>query len=137
MLEEYDEYEIKASTEVAQLWQHQSKNIVLVDFLPYAEVTQEDAEEIEGIVLRLLDLETKAFGITKLSEGTNLSTEARDYFSRCKLTSTHTTALAAVLQNLAHKMVYNFYLKFHKPNIPMKGFSTVKEATSWLSQKGA
>ncbi|MEQ8909733.1 MAG: hypothetical protein RIC95_11105 [Vicingaceae bacterium] len=126
-----------AETEVARLWSHEEKNIVMVDFLPYVEVNQAESVEVEKKVLSLLDLERKCFGITKLSEGTNMTTEARNYFAQCDLTRKHTIALAAVLQNLAHRMMYNFYLKFHKPNIPMKGFSKVNEATEWLAQKGA
>ena len=131
------DFQLKVETDFARIFKHAEKNIVLVDFKPYSEVELKEAQKTEQLVLSLLDLTYPGYGITKLSEGTDMTTEARNYFAKCDLTQNHTMALAAVLQNLAHRLLYNFYLNFHQPNIPMKGFSSREQATNWLINQGA
>lgn len=40
--------------------------------------------------------------------------------------------IAIIVQNLAYKLVAEFFLKFHKPKIPMKIFSNEEKAIEWL-----
>lgn len=41
-------------------------------------------------------------------------------------------ATAIVVDNLAYKLISNFYLKFNKPKRPYKVFSNKQEAVEWL-----
>lgn len=42
---------------------------------------------------------------------------------------------AVVVNNLAHKLLANFYLRFNKPNYPFKVFSKMDEAEKWCRQQ--
>jgi hypothetical protein len=46
------------------------------------------------------------------------------------------TCFAAVTDQFAYRMIANFYLKFHKPKIPFRLFSTEQEALKWIEKKG-
>jgi hypothetical protein len=56
---------------------------------------------------------------------------ARD-FSASSEGLKHSSAEAYVLNSLAHKLLLNFYIKFNKPSVPTKYFSTKEEAITWL-----
>ena len=43
-------------------------------------------------------------------------------------------ATAIVINNLAYKIIANFYMKFNKPKQPYKIFKNEKEAIKWLKQ---
>ena len=44
----------------------------------------------------------------------------------------YTLANALLIDNLAKKILFNFFLKINKPKIPTKGFLTREEAIDWL-----
>jgi hypothetical protein len=50
----------------------------------------------------------------------------------------YSLAIAVLLDNIAKKLVMNFFLKMNKPKVPTKGFSTKEDAFVWLkkSRKG-
>ncbi|NQX91873.1 MAG: hypothetical protein HRT74_07090 [Flavobacteriales bacterium] len=37
-----------------------------------------------------------------------------------------------VVKNFAHSLIVNFYLKYHKPDIPTQAFKSEEEAFDWL-----
>lgn len=43
--------------------------------------------------------------------------------------------IAVVVKNLAHKLVANFYFKFHKPNYPFRVFDKMKDAETWCFEQ--
>lgn len=43
-------------------------------------------------------------------------------------------ASAVVVNNLAYKLIANFYLQFNKPKRPYKVFTTIADAELWLKQ---
>jgi len=45
---------------------------------------------------------------------------------------TYTLANAVLIDSLAKKIIFNFFLKFNKPLAPTKGFSTREDAFEWL-----
>jgi hypothetical protein len=44
----------------------------------------------------------------------------------------YATASAILVNNLAHRLIANFYLKFNKPQKPYKVFNRKKDAVNWL-----
>lgn len=71
--------------------------------------------------------------IFESEEGLTVTKEARDNAiiieeqSPCK-------AMAVVVENLAYKIIANFYMTFNKPKRPYKVFSNKKDALEWLKQ---
>jgi hypothetical protein len=46
----------------------------------------------------------------------------------------YTLAIAVIVDNLAKKLLMNFFLNFNKPKVPTKGFSNKEDALKWLSK---
>lgn len=44
-------------------------------------------------------------------------------------------AQAIVVENLANRIVGNFYIRFHQPSVPTKLFSNQEDALQWLHTK--
>lgn len=116
----------------AELWYNEEKEVLMIDFFPYAEIGLEEAKLAEDSLLEYTKSNNKLLGITKLNEGTDMNQAAREHFANCSLTKEHTLALAAVFDNLGHRILYNFYLKVNKPGVPMKGFNKIENAVEWL-----
>lgn len=66
-------------------------------------------------------------------EGVTITKEARDNATLIEDISA-LKASAVVVDNLAYKMIANFYLAFNKPKRPYKVFSKREEAIQWLKQ---
>lgn len=57
--------------------------------------------------------------------------ESRDYSTTFEAEQ-FTLANAVLIDNLGKKILYNFYLKFHKPNVPIRAFTNKTQALEWL-----
>jgi len=134
IMEEFG-FVLKKELDFAKIWINSEYGIILIDFLPYQTVGLKEAQILESNILQLLDKEEKVFGITRLNDGSDMDDKARAYFAKCSLTVKHTKALAAVFDNLGHRILYNVYLKINKPGIPMKGFANLQKAVNWLVEK--
>lgn len=66
-------------------------------------------------------------------EGVTITKEARDNATLIEDISA-LKASAVVVDNLAYRMIANFYLTFNKPKRPYKVFSKREEAIKWLKQ---
>lgn len=71
--------------------------------------------------------------IVEGGEGVTITKEARDNAVLIEDISAM-KATAVVVNNLAHKMIANFYLTFNKPKRPYKVFNKKEEAVKWLKQ---
>lgn len=45
------------------------------------------------------------------------------------------TCVAVMVKSLAHRMIANFYLNFHKPGYPFKVFDKMKSAEEWCLEE--
>jgi len=57
--------------------------------------------------------------------------EAREYFARNRSHSSLRKSQALVIDGLAHRIVANFYMKFNKPDCPVKIFEKPEDAMEW------
>lgn len=71
--------------------------------------------------------------IFQAQEHVIFSKEARERSSELELI-TPLTCMAMVTKSLSYKLVGNFYIKFHKPKIPFKLFSTEELAIEWIKK---
>lgn len=69
--------------------------------------------------------------IFSADEGFILTKEARENSEIMDIDSP-ISAYGIVANNLAYKLIANFYLKVNKPKVPFKIFLTVEEAAKWL-----
>lgn len=106
------------------------ERILRVTVLEGAEIDIEEAKEnfesarklSEGKrMLKLVDAKAY-FTMTK---------RARD-FAASKETNEFNIARAIVTNSLANRLLINFFITFHKPQTPVKMFSSEEEALKWL-----
>ena len=85
----------------------------------------------------LLEVYKKLFGEKKVpmlhvvGPYTSIAPEARSWGASKEATQ-FSLAEAFVLKSLAQKLLANFYVKFDKPEVPTKFFTTIPEAEQWL-----
>lgn len=62
----------------------------------------------------------------------SVSREAREYFA--KEAGEDMKAIAVLIKNPVTRMMVNFFMKFNKPDYPIRFFTARHEAVAWLSQ---
>lgn len=63
----------------------------------------------------------------------NISDEGRKYAATEEV-GRYTLANAVLIDNLAKKIIFNFFLNLNKPKTPTKGFSNRNDAFQWLEK---
>lgn len=63
-----------------------------------------------------------------------ISKEARDYLSQGKAVE-NVIAAALLANSISARLIFNFFLNFNKPPLPIKLFQTREEALKWLNSK--
>ena len=132
-----DKFILKDEVSAAEIFSLEDKNIILVQLKDGADIELKEAKEIIAHVKALADPTKKTFGITKIGKGSSANNEARNYFANCKFTVNHTAAMATVFNDLASRLLYNFYIRMNKPKIKNRGFSSIQSAVDWLTKLGA
>lgn len=92
--------------------------------------------ELQTELLKLYDeLNNKKLTpfIFEAGEGVTITKEARDNATLIEDISA-LKASAVVVDNLAYRMIANFYMTFNKPKRPYKVFGKREDAIAWLKQ---
>lgn len=63
-----------------------------------------------------------------------ITTEAR-LFASSPESSEFTLANAVLIDSLAKKLIFNFFMNISKPVVPTKGFNSKEEAINWLKSQ--
>lgn len=66
----------------------------------------------------------------------SITPEARQYASSNE-SSEFTLANAVLIDSLAKKLLFNFFMNISKPAVPTKGFNSKTEAISWLKSQSS
>lgn len=74
----------------------------------------------------------KSYFIFEAGEGVTITKEARDNALKLE-DSTPILASAVIAQNLAYRMIANFFLKVQKPKGQYRVVANIDEAIKWLS----
>ena len=95
-------------------------------------------QEVERIHMVELTKAIKILGNGKkmriyvtVSDFMGFSEESRAY-SVTEEAEQYTLANAVLIDSLGKKILFNFYLKFHKPNAPIRAFNIQSQAFEWL-----
>lgn len=116
----------------AAIWSDED-GLSWLTFEPGAEITGE-------VAVQLLELAKKTYVeseyfrvIIDLRTNPTITSEARDFAAGN--TQSFISAYAILVDELAMKLVGNFFINFHKPEQPTKIFTNEKEARKWLLQQ--
>jgi hypothetical protein len=66
----------------------------------------------------------------------NMTPEGRKV-AATKEANKYTIAVAVLIDSLAKKLVFNFFITLNKPILPIKGFTNKEEAIQWLMSMNA
>ena len=66
--------------------------------------------------------------------GATFDPDVREW-ARSEDRAKYVAADAFVVKTLAHKLMMNFYLRYHQPNHPTKAFNSVEKAHAWLLEQ--
>jgi len=117
-------------TRCSKLWLDDG-GIVHEQFVPKTDLAIQDAKQSMAIGLEL----SKGVDFSWLVDMTNMRSitkEAREYFG--KVEDSHLKATGLVTNSPVSKVFGNFFLRFNKPNLPVRLFSSEKQAIRWLKE---
>jgi len=107
-----------------------SDGIIHVDYKKNVTLDVNLQVSMRKIFIRLTEGKKFHF-IFSAAEGFTLTKEARENTDILDSNSP-ISAYGIVANNLAYKLIANFYLKVNKPKVPFKLFLTVEDAAQWL-----
>ncbi|TNE48418.1 MAG: hypothetical protein EP343_16285 [Deltaproteobacteria bacterium] len=91
---------------------------------------QEEAEELQHALYEVLTY--TAVLLTDIRKLRRVSKKARDYFTTHVDNSVQINANAILCDSLLSRTIGNLFLKLEKPDYPIKLFTSMEEALSWL-----
>lgn len=104
--------------------------IVEIDFSDTLEIDVKEAKEMV-VATGSVSQGKKVLVLNVAGSLTTATAAARDFAASAEAVQ-YTLAEAYVVSNLAQKIVGNFYVNFHKPQVPTKIFTNTEEAVKWL-----
>ena len=104
-----------------------------IDIFEDAEIDQNDIEEIREAKFKLFGKLSHCVLFVSPEFG-SITPEGRKEASS-PLQNENAIAKAIIVKNIATRLVSNFFIRFNKPQIPVKVFENEKEALIWLSAK--
>jgi hypothetical protein len=110
------------------------KKIIHIDIFPDVDLDVMEIDLLHQSVLQLSNNEKYA-AIATSGFGSTISPAAREYSANHHSIKNYRIALAIIVDNLAHRLVGNFFIKFNKPKSPAKLFTSKDEAIEWLRVK--
>ncbi|PCJ87568.1 MAG: hypothetical protein COA57_04595 [Flavobacteriales bacterium] len=108
--------------------------ILYVKYHEDAEIELEDAKKHIATAIQLSNGKPVPVLINAKGVNSNMSPEARKYFSESEDTRKYRKVLAVVVDSLANRLVANFFISFNKPSEPTKVFNDKGKAIEWLNQ---
>ncbi len=118
------------NTRCSKLWLDEG-GIVHELFSPKTDVTIQDAKQSMAVGLELSEGADFAW-LVDITQMKSITKEAREYFG--KVENSHMKAVALVTSSPVSKVFGNFFLRFNKPKLPVRLFSSEKQAIRWLKE---
>jgi hypothetical protein len=105
-------------------------NVLYVDIQPEVSFELEDFLELKNAA-KELGQGKKFYNLIHVGEFT-IPNDAARTASTSHEGSTYKLADAFVIHSFSQKLVANFYLSYHKPVVPTRFFTCLKDAREWL-----
>ncbi|HEU4717238.1 MAG TPA: STAS/SEC14 domain-containing protein [Bacteroidia bacterium] len=119
-------YEVKAEIYSDEL------GFARLDFFPGTEIDEKDAREILRISLQTRTGDERFYVLIDLENLERVNDKARDFLAGDEMLD-FLAAIALVAKTPAMKLVGNFFIRYHKPRLPVRLFSEIEPARKWLS----
>ncbi len=117
-------------TNVADVWVSE-QGILYVKIFKDSEIGADDAMELFAVYEKLGCKNKKVLQILDATAGATITPEGRE--CSVKYSKDYLIASAVISNNLAVKIIVNFFNAFYKYEVPLKLFTTESEGLKWLS----
>lgn len=113
------------------------KNLIChMTYHPDAQVTIEEMKVIEQALLQLSNNGPMKIMMDMRNRYIHFDGDARKYAATAPVTKKF-IAEAVLLNNLPSRLLFNFFLKFDRPQFPIRAFSDEEAAMEWLHKKSS
>lgn len=116
------------NTRCSKMWLDE-KGIVREYFFPKTDFTIQDAKRSVALGLELSE-DADFPWLIDMTNMKSITKEAREYFG--KVENSHIKAVGLITNSPVSKVFGNFFLRFNKPSIPVRLFSSEIPAYDWL-----
>lgn len=108
-----------------------SNGIIHYTYLPNSEVDEVEHQINHNAIVELIGKGKKYPVLVDSDEFINVTPEARKLIRELE-PMIPISARALVIKSLSHRILANFYIKFHKPIVPTQIFNNYEDALKWL-----
>jgi len=111
-----------------------SDDVILIQYLEDYAVEIDDVKELDVKLSNYLKGK-KIYTITDFSNQFNsFSKEAQQFLAKEGKVIALLLASAVVINNLPTRLLARFFMRFHKPNYPVKIFANISNAKDWIAE---
>lgn len=115
-----------------EVLEHRGDHVYL-RFYDLTEVDLESIYEQARVFSEICEGYRYPFIVDTLDQTIRVNHEVRDFIVEHNEEG-HVLAEAFVLNNESNKLLFKFFMKFHKPGFPVKIFSNLEDAEAWVKQ---
>jgi hypothetical protein len=108
------------------------EDYIYVSYVDLCVIELEDAKILSDIAIELCRGKAYPFITDVLGKTISISNEAREYFAKYPPLISIRTSHAILVNNMASKLLANFFIKFHKPTEATRVFTKFDEALTWI-----
>jgi hypothetical protein len=106
----------------------------LLSFKDSVNFELKDAIEVDDITFELVKGCPFVTLVDARNIRSNISHEAREYFAKNEKITKIRKGQSIIVNSLHTKLLANFYMKFHKPENPVKIFNDYDKAEKWIKE---
>ncbi len=106
--------------------------IIRQNVVPHTDFTLQDAQETIAAAVKLSEGKPLPM-LVDLTGLKSITKEARNYFGK-EVTSHNLSAVGLLFTSAVTQVLGNFFLRFNRPEIPVKLFNSETQAIRWLKE---
>ena len=113
-----------------------NENTVHVVFQDMAEIDLEEAKELKESILKHTTGLKYILILDSGKERIDISHDARDFIVQDQELNKNIICQAYVAKSMSNKLIFHFFINFHKPGVPVQVFDDLTEANAWIAKQG-
>lgn len=112
-----------------------NENTVHVVFQDMAEIDLEEVKELKESILKHTTGLKYILILDSGKKRIDISHDARDLLVQDEELNKDIICQAYVAKSMANKLIFHFFINFHKPDVPVQVFDDLSEAKAWIARQ--
>jgi hypothetical protein len=108
------------------------ENYLYIKYKDECVIDLNEAKNQSDIVINICNNKKVSFVVDMLNISTRIDDDARRFYANDAPYLKFRKAQAVLVNNIQSKLLTNFYIKFHKPQNPVKLFDNLQDAEVWI-----